>query len=148
MKFFKSSLVILVAILLNCYSLFASESQNQGHYKLNDVQIEGLFETSDDITFVGDIASLVLPSQQKLKSEDPQLVAGIVALASWITGIGILVPIHRLILGTGNQAGKIIALYCVTLSGCGFILLIDGIMLLMDSQGSKYIDNPKFIMWN
>jgi hypothetical protein len=128
-------------------STYASETNKNGEYKLNDSKIEGLFEQSDDITFVGDMASILLPAQQKVKGEDIQLVAGIVALASWLLAVGILVPIHRLILGTGNQAGKIIALYCVTLGGCGFITLIDGIMLVMDGSGSRYIDNPKFIMW-
>lgn len=148
MKFLKIALVLLFALTMNADTLFAGEISNLGEYKLDDSKVESLFESSDDITNMADKASLMLPAQQKVKGEDVQLVAGIVALASWFTGVGFLVPIHRLILGTGNQGGKIIALYCVTLGGCGFITLIDGIMLVIDGSGSKYIDNPKFIMWN
>jgi hypothetical protein len=147
MKLIKRSSVIILFFFIKTSSTYALGANDVGQYKVDDSAIEEMFQTSDDITFTANIAGLMLPSQEKIQDTDKQMLAGIVALASWITGIGILVPIHRLILGTGNQAGKIIALYCVTLSGCGFILLIDGIMLLIHSDESQYIENPKFIMW-
>jgi hypothetical protein len=147
MKIFKRALVLIFLFVVNTHSTFAIESNDVQHYKIDDSVIEEMFQTSNDITFTADIAGLMLPSKENIQDTDKQMIAGIVALASWITGIGILIPIHRLILGTGNQAGKIIALYCVTLSGCGFILLIDGIMLLIHSDESQYVENSKFIMW-
>lgn len=148
MNFLKPVFVLLFAMTINSSALFASETFSQGAYKIDDAGVEELFASSNDISFVSDVTSLVLPAQQKVKGGDQQMIAGIVALASWITGVGFLIPIHRLILGTGNEAGKIIALYCVTLGGCGIIVLIDGIILLLDSNGSQYVENPKFIMWH
>jgi len=138
-------LFLVLFFSLTTTASFATEIGTLRQYKLDETSIDQLFESSDDISLV---ANLSIPYGQNVQDDDDkQMIAGIVALASWNTGIGILVPIHRLILGAGNEVGKIIALYCVTLSGCGFILLLDGIMLLMDSHGNKFIENPKFIMW-
>ena len=149
-KNMKNYFIIILVLSMFCFqsqSVSASESNQTLSYKLDDKAVDDLFESSNDITFTSTLGNLVLPSLQQAQNEDKQMIAGIVALGSWLLGVGVLIPIHRLILGTGNQAGKIIALYCVTLSGCGFILLIDGIMLLMDSDGNKYVENSKFIMW-
>jgi hypothetical protein len=116
-------------------------------YKIDDQAVDVLFDTSNDITYVANPLALFMPTQEQVKDEDKQLVAGIIAIAELVLGVGILIPIHRLYLGTGDETFKVVALYCVTLAGCGFITLIDGIMLLSDSQGSKYIESPKFIMW-
>ena len=81
-------------------------------------------------------------------TEDKQMVAGIIAVAQLITGIGWFIPIHRLYLGVDDAMEKILIGYICTGSGCGIILLVDAISLLMDSEGTKYIGNPKFLMWN
>lgn len=149
-KNMKNYFTIILLLSIFCFqtkSTIASENNQTLSYKVDDKAVDDLFESSNDITFTAELGALVLPSLQQTQDDDKQTLAGIVALGSWLLGVGVLIPIHRLILGTGNQAGKIIALYCVTLSGCGFILLIDGIMLLIDSGGNKYIENSKFIMW-
>lgn len=116
-------------------------------YKVDESALEDLFESSQDVTFMGAAANFNFPATTQKADNDKQLIAGIIAIAELVVGVGILIPIHRIILGTGNETAKVIALYCVTLGGCGIITLIDGIMLLIDSRGSRYIDNPKFIMW-
>ncbi len=122
-------------------------------YKIDDSAIEQLFSSATDesAAFAMNAFSanrLEFPSSCiKQKSDDTETVAGIVALASWVAGIGWLIPIHRFILGTGGNDFKIFCTYFVTISGCGFILLIDGIHLLLDDSGTKYIGNTKFIMW-
>lgn len=121
-------------------------------YKIDDAAIDKLFETSEDVSAsvmadLYDFNFSKLPSDNSIKDDNTQTVAGIVALASWVMGIGWLVPIHRFILGTDGHDFKIFSLYCITISGCGFVLLIDGIHLLLDDSGSKYVNSPKYIMW-
>ncbi len=147
MKICKYTLLVIVAFIIQTAPLLANETTVK-QYKIDDAVVENLFQSSDDITFALDEASFMLPAQEKVKGSDKQMVAGIIALGSYVLGIGWLIPIHRLVLGTGNETAKIIVLYCVTFSGCGLLLLADGIMLLIDSEGSQYIENPKFIMWN
>jgi TM2 domain-containing membrane protein YozV len=127
-----------------------------GNYKVDDAAVDRLFDFATDVSAdlfnlqASEISGLLLnPGLAKypVMDEDKEMVAGLVALGSWLFGVGWLVPIHRFILGTGGQPVKIFLLYCITLSGCGIILLIDGIVLLLDDSGTKYIDNPKFIMW-
>ena len=144
MKNYIYILPLFFAFMLQSTSMFASSAK----YKIDDVAVENLFQSSDDLTFAIDEASFMLPSKEKVKGSDKQMIAGIIALSSYVLGIGWLLPVHRLVLGTGNETAKIIVLYCVTISGCGLLLLADGIMLLIDSDGSQYIENPKFIMWN
>ncbi|MBI4930895.1 MAG: hypothetical protein HY841_09050 [Bacteroidetes bacterium] len=125
---------------------------NSASYKIDDAAIDKLFATSEDVSAsvkadLYEINFSKLPSDNISRGDDTQTIAGIVALASWVMGIGWLVPIHRFILGTGGNDFKIFSLYCITISGCGFVLLIDGINLLLDDSGSKYVNNSKFIMW-
>ncbi len=143
-KFF-SILILLVA--LSSTNSIASKLRVYQNYKVDEMALEEMFESSEDITFAGGAANFNLPSTLQKTDTDKQMIAGIIAIAEIITGIGILIPIHRLVLGTGNETAKIIALYCVTLGGCGLLTLIDAIMLLIDSGGNKYIENSKFIMW-
>lgn len=143
-----SAFFLSVILFFSLNTTIAKHLNKVQDYKVNDDVIEQLFNASDDISLLTYVAGFGVPSQTKLQDDnDTQLVAGIVALASLITGVGILIPFHRLILGTGNEVGKIMALYCFTLSGCGFILLVDGIMLLMNPHGNSFIENSKFIMW-
>ncbi len=149
MKFKLKSIAILFFIFsfINFGFSYADNSLNKS-YKIDDQLVDQLFSSAEDVSIEQAFTNFVSPLDGKIDNNDnTQLTAGIVALASYFLGVGWLIPIHRLILGTGNQAGKIIVLYCVTFSGCGFLLLIDGIMLLIDEGKSTYIDNSKFIMW-
>ena len=61
-----------------------------------------------------------------------------------VGGIGI----HRLYLGT---APLTFVLYLITGGGCGIVVLIDWVMLLIalveDKDISPYVNNPNFFMW-
>jgi len=139
----------LMAVLL----IFASLSEAiTSNYKINDEEIDVLFELATDVTgnLVADfhnanpkILSNVFDIKKEL-GENTQLTAGIIAAVQWVTGIGWIIPIHRIILG--SSCGTYV-LYCVTLSGCGILLVVDAILLLINSEGNQYIDNPSFIMW-
>ena len=138
-------------IVLLSFPLLSS-ANSFDNYHLDDNAIDVLFNSSNDISYISNTTGNVINDLgmkiPKIAEEgDRQMIGGIIALASWITGIGILIPFHRFYLGTGGQPVKIFFLYFCTLSGFGFITLIDGIVLLMDPENGKFIENPRFIMW-
>lgn len=139
------SLIILLSALFVC----RASQDVPSAYQLNDNDVEALFTHAEDITSDykdADLNGFNATFKTKDNSEK-QLIAGLIALGSWVTGIGFIVPIHRFVLGTDNHDFKIFALYCITLSGCGVILLVDGVLLLVNSDNDQYIENGKFIMW-
>jgi len=122
-------------------------------YKINDEYIDALFDSSTDITdqyflYLEYINNKYISYNQNADTtqvkKNKQLIAGIIAGAQWITGIGWIIPIHRIYLGSKTST---YFLYCITLSGCGVLLVVDSIMLILDGEETQYIDNPKFIMW-
>lgn len=139
--------------LLTLLSISIVSVSFAGNYRLNDSKIEAAFEHSIDISNDQTVASFFNSSASEasvMMSEggmDKQTLAAIVAFAEWFLGVGILIPIHRLVLGCGGSEIKVVALYCITLGGCGLLPLIDGIMLIIDAGGTRYIDNPKYLMW-
>ncbi len=142
----------IVIILVVMFALLCNNNCTANSYKLDDSAVESLFNKASDISsspFM-DYTSIALFGKKEVLegTEDKQMVAGIIAIAQIVTGIGWFIPIHRLYLGVGDGIGKILLGYICTGSGCGIILLVDAISLLMDSEGTKYIGNPKFLMWN
>ena len=142
----------IVIILVVMFALLCNNNCTANSYKLDDSAVESLFNKASDISsspFM-DYTSIALFGKKEVLegTEDKQMVAGIIAIAQIVTGIGWFIPIHRLYLGVGDGIGKILLGYICTGSGCGIILLADAISLLMDSEGTKYIGNPKFLMWN
>jgi len=147
--------LITSLFLLACIATFNLKSASASEYKLDDFAIDQMFSTSielkiddSDKTNEDDFYDFLFAGNLKPMDENKQMLAGVIAIASVVLAVGIIFPIHRFILGTGGKPIKIFALYCITLGGCGVITLIDGILLLMDGNGTKYIDNSKFIMWN
>ncbi len=142
----------IVIILVVMFALLCNNNCTANSYKLDDSAVESLFNKASDISsspFM-DYTSIALFGKKDVLDgkEDKQMVAGIIAIAQIVTGIGWFIPLHRLYLGVGDGIGKILLGYICTGSGCGIILLVDAISLLMDSEGTKYIGNPKFLMWN
>jgi hypothetical protein len=142
-------LLAAVFIVIKSNTAFATD------YKLNDTKIDQLFSSSTELilnesneTNIGDSFGFLLGENLKPAEDNKQMIAGAIAIASVVLGVGIIFPFHRFIIGTGGKPFKIFALYCVTLGGCGVITLVDGVLLLMDGNGTKYLDNSKFIMWN
>lgn len=145
---FSLSFFLLLTLSNSSYAIESSK------YVVDDELVEQLFASSSEIDFlvspqmVGEELVGFFGVQSGSKEESTQLMAGIIAIASVVLAVGLIFPIHRFIIGTGGKPLKIFALYCITLGGCGVITLVDGILLLMDSHGSKYMGNSKFIMWN
>jgi hypothetical protein len=140
---------VYLILTLICFTAFSSHAAK---YKLDEASISKAFETSVDITQqIGIInRNLGFDSPSSTKMDDPsnkQTIAAIIAFAEWFLGIGVLIPIHRLFLGCDGKEIKVVALYCITLGGCGLLPIIDGIALLVDDSKSRYIDNPKYLMW-
>jgi len=91
------------------------------------------------------ISAFDLPATPELASitsgKDPAIAF---IICTVVGGIGI----HRLYLGT---APLTFVLYLITGGGCGIVVLIDWVMLLValveDKDISPYVNNPNFFMW-
>lgn len=145
---------VLGILMVTLFSVVSTNAM-AGSYRLNESNIEAQFADAQDVTFEAMNVALTLKDNYDYvrgEGNDTELVGGIVALAGLLVFAPVVTifPLHRFIIGTGGQAAKIWALYCVTLGGCGVITLVDGILLLIDhfeEGGSAYLDNSKFIMW-
>ena len=139
-------------ILLSALVVFISLAKAADAYRIDDQSIDQLFAQALDLS-VTSTALLPTLSNPKIASDmfaeddNKEVLAGAVAIASVLFGVGLLIPVHRFILGTGGHNFKIFALYCVTLDCGGFLTLVDGIILLTDDSKKKYINNPKWFMW-
>tara|TARA_B100000902_G_C27245709_1_gene882493 strand:+ start:908 stop:1402 length:495 start_codon:yes stop_codon:yes gene_type:complete len=149
----------------------ASLNVTAGNYRLNEAKIDRVFEQSEFVDL-----SLILYSQEAFETavasaeDEKQMIAGIVAIASFVVRFGsfpvaiipvigsviylgiwvaAIVPWHRLVvLGTGDGALKITALYCVTLGWCiNAHHVVDGIFLLIEEDKTRFVDNSKYVMW-
>jgi TM2 domain-containing membrane protein YozV len=122
-------LIVLFLLVAGFSAAAKADVTSVSEYVLNEATVEQLFDASEDVTFQisGGLTADYFKPEQVSGDDNKQLIAGIVALASWVTGIGAIIPIHRFILGTDGKGFKIFCMYFCTLSGCGFILLVDGI---------------------
>lgn len=164
--------IVSALLLMFCFSFLTKA--NSDVYHLDEASLEDLFTNAEDITsqYLLMLNSGVfnqLETNGILEDDNKQMTAGIIALASfivrwgsgffawipivgWITWVGVsvltIVPWHRLYLKAGGQEFKMVALYCVTLGWCiNAHHVADGIFLLLDESKSKYINNPKYVMW-
>lgn len=163
----------ILTILSLVYFITFTVKVSAETYHLNENYIEYAFATAEDITsqylliINGDLFNDL--NVQKIEGDDKQMVAGIVAIASffirwgasallWIPIVGwigggivwvlAIFPWHRMFLKAGGQEAKIALLYCITLGWCiNAHHVVDGIFLLLDESKSKYINNPKYVMW-
>ena len=149
----KKTLLYLLSIV--AFFIIKSNTANATTYKLNDTKIDQLFSSSTELilnesneTNIGDSFGFLLGENLKPAEDNKQKVAGAIAIASVVLAVGFIFPIHRFVIGTGGESFKIFALYCITFGGCGVITLVDGIILVLDETGTKYLNNNKFIMWD
>ena len=147
------SILLLVFVSINGISYASTDK-----YRVNDEQIEALINSSSefDKSALGFEDASCVQKDASFMAGDNQYIAGGIALAqvflAWgigiaTLGIGILfcaVPIHRIYLGT--NAGVVIG-YVLTCGGCGWITLIDGIVLMASSNPGKYGGSHKWFMW-
>ena len=153
MKMIKSITILLFVGFLSVGAMANS-------YKLDESSLETTLSNAEDVTlstietfegfslnYGGRVSGL--SANYLAGDDDKQLIAGIVALGSVLFfQIGIIFPIHRLILGAGSSMAKVWILHCVTIGSCfGVGVIVDGILLLMDANGDQYVNNEKFLMW-
>lgn len=128
--------ILLIAVNLTSYA---------GNYKLDQSKIDAMIENAADISTIAayDLSSFngFDAKNAQLSEKDP-IVA--FALATVLGPFGI----HRLYLGT--KAINVV-LYIITGGGCGVIVAVDWIVLLLvlldEKDMGPFIDNPNFIMW-
>lgn len=141
----KKVCIALVALFVCMGSSFASDS-----YKLDDSQVNAMFsaatETSPSI-LNADFNALpdMMAGTQQISSDVTSKIIVAWVVDYFLGGFGI----HRYILGT---KGNMWAIYTFTVCGIfGIVPLVDWFVLLIDGMiqgnGDKYIDNPKFLMW-
>lgn len=131
----------LVGILL----LLVSLNSYAGDYKLDQSKIDAMIENAQDISSV---SAFDMDSFNGMKSQNAQLddKDPIIAFAlnTVLGGFGV----HRLYLGTKPINA---VLYIITGGGCGVVVTVDWILLLMvlldERELTPFIDNPNFIMW-
>jgi TM2 domain-containing membrane protein YozV len=130
-------------ILLATSVSFASVDQ----YKIDDKQVDAMFANAVEMSF-SDLTPLNLDygtefyNTFEIEAEKNPVVA--FALC-WVLGY---LGVHRMYLG--SSVGTYI-LYIITGGGCGIVVTVDWVMLLIalidNKDIGKYVDNPKFIMW-
>ncbi|MFA7380308.1 MAG: hypothetical protein WC150_07605 [Bacteroidia bacterium] len=143
----KKLIVLFLLVTGFCY-VSKADVISVSEYVLNEATVEQLFGASEDVTFqISGLVDAPFDKEKVAGDDNKQLIAGIVALGSILLGVGVAIPFHRFILGTDGKTLKIFCMYFCTISGCGIVLLVDGILLLIDAEGDQYINNSKFIMW-
>lgn len=128
--------ILLIAVNLTSYA---------GNYKLDQSKIDAMIENAADISTIAayDLSSFngFDAKNAQLSEKDP-IVA--FALATVLGPFGI----HRLYLGT--KAINVV-LYIITGGGCGVVVAVDWIVLLLvlldEKDMGPFIDNSNFIMW-
>ena len=139
------------------YKLNEASVEIASAYQLNEQQIDASFEQSEDWSSKLFAQNPFISSSNfnhffaSENAEDIQQTAAIVAIASAVIGyftvLPLLFPTHRFILGTGGNSVAIWAIYCFTLSGLGWLNIIDAVFLLMDDSKAAYVNSGKIILW-
>jgi TM2 domain-containing membrane protein YozV len=137
--------------LLFVFVLFASvmfvKQANASSYSVNEQAIDQLFVNAIETNMISvnatDLSSVVSNvSTTVMAGNDKNAVVAIV-LDFFLGGLGI----HRFYLGTETMTG---IGYILTCGGIfGIVPLVDLVVLIIDNKDiSKYVNNPKFFMWN
>lgn len=134
-------LSVILFLLLITTGAFASK------YRYDKAGLDALFSTAVENHFVSQAAALpnlMHPGAVASTASSKQLTAGLIAAVEFVTGVGWLIPFHRIYLGTSFL---VIAAYCCTGSGFGILLVCDGIFCLLNPDGDQYVDNDRIFMW-
>lgn len=129
--------LVLVAVLCS-YNAKASS------YEANDKQIDALFTSAPEVVNAAftNLSPAAISTAPLAAAASKDAIVAIV-LDLFLGGFGV----HRFYLGTEVMTG---VGYILTCGGIfGIVPLIDLIVLVIDNEDiSKYINNPKFFMWN
>jgi TM2 domain-containing membrane protein YozV len=137
-KMFFLSLVLAVTVLCS-YNAKASS------YVANDKQIDAMFTSAPEVV---NAAFTNLPHAAISTAPLASAAAGKDAIVAIVLDLFLgEFGIHRFYLGTEVMTG---IGYIVTCGGIfGIVPFIDFVVLVIDNKDiSKYINNPKFFMWN
>jgi hypothetical protein len=83
-------LIVLFLLVAGFSAAAKADVTSVSEYVLNEATVEQLFDASEDVTFQisGGLTADYFKPEQVSGDDNKQLIAGIVALASWVTGIG------------------------------------------------------------
>ncbi|HRY33117.1 MAG TPA: TM2 domain-containing protein [Bacteroidales bacterium] len=136
-------------LLFGLLVLFSAAGMaNADQYRVNDDQIEALFAQAQvvDLNVTGDFngfAGMPATLPTTVRSSDKNAAVAFI-LAFFLGNLGI----HRIYLGTKTMTW---VGYILTCGGIfGIVPFVDWIVLLVgliESDISKYVDNPAFFMW-
>ena len=136
---------LLLAIVLIA-SVLCVKQANASSYSVNEQAIDQLFVNAVETSMISvnatDLSSLVTSVPTTVTAAKKDAVVAIV-LDFFLGGLGI----HRFYLGTETMTG---IGYILTCGGIfGIVPLVDFVVLIIDNKDiSKYVNNPKFFMWN
>jgi len=137
----------LLLVIVLFASVLCVKQASASTYSVNEQAVDQLFanavETnmiSVNATEASSLASNITTTVRAGKDKDA-IVA--IVLDFFLGGLGV----HRFYLGTETLTG---IGYILTCGGIfGIVPLVDFVVLIIDNKDiSKYIDNPKFFMWN
>lgn len=138
-------LTILILLLV---TIGAVNQVKASSYSVDEQAIDQLFDNAVETSMVlansaesGFLPASFSPAVMGASNDKDAVVA--IVLDFFLGGLGV----HRFYLGTETLTG---IGYILTCGGIfGIVPLIDFVVLIIDNKDiSKYIDNPKFFMWN
>ena len=136
---------LLLVVVLFTTVLFVKQA-SASSYSVNEQAIDQLFvnavETSMVSANAADLGSFATNVPATVMAPQKDAIVAIV-LDFFLGGLGI----HRFYLGTETLTG---IGYILTCGGIfGIVPLVDFVVLIIDNKDiSKYVNNPKFFMWN
>ncbi len=136
----------LLLVIVLFASVLCVKQANASSYSVNEQAIDQLFvnavETSMTSVNTTDFSSLATNVPTTVMAQQKDAIVAI-ALDFFLGGLGI----HRFYLGTETMTG---IGYILTCGGIfGIVPLVDFVVLIIDNKDiSKYVNNPKFFMWN
>ncbi|MEI6049847.1 MAG: TM2 domain-containing protein [Bacteroidota bacterium] len=135
-NFFFLSLVFAVTAL-------CSISANASGYTANDNMIDELFAKAPEVANFS-LGDLTLAGNTATAFASGDKSAGVALVLDFFLGA---IGVHRFYLGTEVLTG---VGYILTCGGIfGIVPLIDFIVIIINIDDiSRYVDNPKFFMWN
>ena len=136
---------LLLVVVLFTTVLFVKQA-SASSYSVNEQAIDQLFVNAVETSMISvnatDLSSLATNVPTTVMAQQKDAIVAIV-LDFFLGGLGV----HRFYLGTETLTG---IGYILTCGGIfGIVPLIDFVVLIIDNKDiSKYVNNPKFFMWN
>jgi len=136
--------LLLVVVLFT--TILSVKQASASSYSVNEQAIDQLFVNAVETSMISanatDLSSLATNVPTTVMAPQKDAIVAIV-LDFFLGGLGI----HRFYLGTETLTG---IGYILTCGGIfGIVPLVDFVVLIIDNKDiSKYVNNPKFFMWN